>query len=107
MDQSRFDSDTIRRDWFAEVYQAIDTVFDRHGGNVPPGTLAMLYRAVDGLRDTGGWDAQATRASAMVLTLHRLQAMLRARVDTLAVAEVRRDLAQMLREFLLEAPVLH
>ena len=94
-------------DWFSTFYQAIDGVLDGRGGNVPPGTLATLYRALDGLRDVGGHDAHVSRGGAMVVTLHRLQAMLRQSADPGATLPLRRDLARMQREWLATAPILH
>ena len=94
-------------DWFSAFYQAIDGVLDERNGNVPPGTLATLYRALDGLRDAGGHDVHVSRGGAMVVTLHRLQAMLRQSADRGATLPLRRDLATMQREWLATAPILH
>jgi len=94
-------------DWFATFYQAIDGVLDRTEGNVPPGTLATLYRALDGLRDEGGHEDHVSRGGAMVVTLHRLQALLRRSAEVNATLPLRRDLAMMQREWLATAPILH
>lgn len=96
-----------RADWFSAFYQAIDDVLDSRCGNVPPGTLATLYRALDGLRDSGGHEGLVSRGGAMVVTLHRLQAMLRQSADPSAALPLRRDLARMQREWLATAPMLH
>jgi len=96
-----------RADCFSAFYQAIDDVLDARHGNVPPGTLATLYRALDGLRDSGGHEALVSRGGAMVVTLHRLQAMLRRSADPSAALPLRRDLARMQREWLATAPMLH
>lgn len=96
-----------RTDWFATVYRAVDGVLGRGEGNVPPGTLATLYRALDGLRDMGGFEAHVSRGGAMVVTLHRLQAMLRNSLDPLATLPLRSDLETMRREWLMEMPVRH
>lgn len=109
MDQPPFgivDDVRSREDWFSAVYQAVDAALDREG-NVPPGTLAALYRAVDGLRCTHAPDRHVARAGVMVVTLHRLQTMLRLREPSLAVAGLRRDLAMMQREWLETAPICH
>lgn len=110
MDRSSFLHETNvagRPDWFATVYRAIDGVLGCGEGNAPPGTLATLYRALDGLRDIGGFDAHVSRGGAMVVTLHRLQAMLRDSADPLTVLPLRRDLETMRREWLMEMPVRH
>ena len=110
MDQSPFLHETKATglpDWFAAVYRAIDGVLGRGEGNMPPGSLATLYRALDGMRDAGGFDAHVSRGGAMVVTLHRLQAMLRDCADPLAVLPLRHDLETMRREWLMEMPVRH
>lgn len=94
-------------DWFSAVYQAVDAALSRREGNVPPGTLATLYRALDELRRMRGCDAHVSRGSAMIVTLHRLQSMLRDRSDLFAAAELRRDLALMQRDWLATSPVRH
>ena len=110
MDQSlfgRIEDSQARPDWFAAIYQAIDGVLGRGDGNVPPGTLAALYRALDGLRDMGGCDAHVSRGGAMVVTLHRLQAMLRQSADPAVTRALRRDLETMQRDWLAMTPILH
>jgi hypothetical protein len=89
------------------VYQAVDAVFDRREGNVPPGTLATLYRALDELRDMNGCDGHVRCGGAIVVTLHRLQTILRDSAQPFAAAELRRDLALMQREWLVASPIRH
>jgi len=98
---------TDRPDWFAAIYHAVDGVLCRDEGNVPPGTLAMLYRALDGLRERGGCEAHVLRGSAMVVTLHRLQALLRQAGDPRATLPLRRDLEAMHREWLMTTGLYH
>jgi len=95
-----------RPDWFSAIYQAIDAALGRVDGNVPPGTLAMLYRALDGLRERGGCDAHVSRGSAMVVTLHRLQAMLR-HGNRDEILPLRRDLEAMQRDWLMTTALRH
>lgn len=96
-----------RPDWFAAIYQAIDAALDRGDGNVPPGTLATLYRALDGLRERGGCDAHVSRGSAMVVTLHRLQAMLRQGGRSDETLLLRRDLEAMQRDWIMATALTH
>jgi hypothetical protein len=96
-----------RPDWFAAIYQAMDAALGRGDGNVPPGTLATLYRALDGLREIGGCEAHIARGSAMVVTLHRLQAMLRHGGDRAGTLPLRRDLETMQRDWLMTTTLSH
>ena len=66
-----------------------------------------LYRALDGLREIGGCEAHIARGSAMVVTLHRLQAMLRHGGDRAGTLPLRRDLETLQRDWLMTTTLSH
>ncbi|TPG22478.1 hypothetical protein EAH79_14565 [Sphingomonas koreensis] len=65
----------------------------------------MLYRALDELRVMKGCEAHVRRGGAMIVTLHRLQSLLRDRAAPFDTAELRYDLALMQRDWLVTAPI--
>lgn len=93
--------------WRRTIFDVVDEAYFARG-NLPPGTVGRMFRALDRMRAEPTDADIVARAEAIAITLHKLLTTLQASPhDDMAAMPIRRELRSMGAEWLREIPLFH